>query len=168
MAEDSLTPRRAIRHDVRSVNRGRAFVTPAAVGATQGVNIDKVTARKMVLVGTFAMLAINIYRSRRAEGEAQTYKRLWTTGFVGLMLSILADFAPQVAGPFSVLVVLGSLTKHGDEVFSNALSGSFALTGGARSPDNRGGPRGPGGTVPKPKPKPKPKPGGAEAPGMTR
>jgi hypothetical protein len=115
----------------------------------------------MVLVGTFALLAINIYRGRKGETDIATYKRLWGTGVVGLMLSVLADFAPQIAGPFAVLIVLGSLTKNGDAVFTNALSGKFTVTGGANSPDNRAGPKGPGGTS---TPAPAPKQSGTESP----
>lgn len=101
----------------------------AAVGATQGLSVSKGTARKMVLVATFGLAVVNIYRVRkpneRAPRDVTTYRRLWGTGVVGVMLAVLADFAPQVAGPFAVLVLLGSLTNGGDAALQNALGGSF-------------------------------------------
>jgi hypothetical protein len=95
----------------------------AASGATQGISVDKATARKMVLVGTLVLAGINVYRSKKGTGTSVSfYKRMWGTGVVGVMLATLADFAPQVAGPFIVLVDGIMLTKYGDGLFGNALS----------------------------------------------
>ena len=43
-------------------------------------------------------------------GPASTdskFRRLWAVGALGVVLSLLADFAPQVAGPLAVLTALG-------------------------------------------------------------
>lgn len=78
-------------------------------------------AKKTVLVSMLALVAIAVYRGK--AGDGQTYKRVWGTGVVGLALSIVADFAPTVAGPFAALVVLGSLTNGGDAAIQNLLGG---------------------------------------------
>jgi len=75
---------------------------------------DRTQSRKLVLVSVAVILALNVYRSGREPGSL--YKRLWGTGVLGVALSIVADFAPQVAGPFAMLVALGLFTRHGDEV----------------------------------------------------
>lgn len=86
------------------------------------MNASKVQARKMVLVSAFALAAISIYRDRSSSNAGHdTFKSLWGVGVVALLLSLLADFAPTIAGPFAVLVVLGSLTNGGDQVIQNAL-----------------------------------------------
>lgn len=85
------------------------------------MNPDKVQARKMVLVGVLALGIIGVYRDRRAQDPTGTFRVMWATGVVGLMLTFLADFAPKIAGPFAVLIVLGSLTNGGDRALQSAL-----------------------------------------------
>ena len=59
---------------------------------------------------------------------------MWATGVVGLMLSLLADFAPTIAGPFAILTVLGSLTSGGDK----ALASLFGAVSPSQSPAGAG------------------------------
>lgn len=86
---------------------------------------DKVQARKMVLVSAFALAAIAVYKDRK-QGTSDTFHALWGVGVLSLLLSILADFAPTVAGPFAVLTVLGSAASSNggtsiiDKVFGGA------------------------------------------------
>ena len=74
----------------------------------------------MVLVSAFLLAAIAVYRDRKS-GAGNTFRALWGVGVVSLVLSIVADFAPTIAGPFAVLTVLGSLTNGGDKLIQNAL-----------------------------------------------
>lgn len=103
----------------------------------------------MVLVSAFLLAAIALYRDRGSKGTTQdTFRALWGVGVVSLALSLLADFVPQVAGPFAALAVLGSLTNGGDKLIQSAL-GTIAVTpspGAAEHPDSRGSTR-PGNTV---------------------
>jgi hypothetical protein len=69
-----------------------------------------------------ALLGIAYYRSTRGENTGSTYKRLWGVGVVGIFLSVLADFAPSIAGPFAVLTVLGSLTNGGEKALQQILN----------------------------------------------
>lgn len=85
------------------------------------MNPDKVQARKMVLVGVLLLFVIGVYRDRKAADPAGTFRVMWAAGVVGLILSLLADFAPRIAGPFAVLMVLGSLTSGGEKVIATAL-----------------------------------------------
>ena len=90
------------------------------------MNPSKVQARKMVLVSAFLLAAIAVYRDRQQNTQA-TFKALWGVGVVSLILSIVADFVPQIAGPFAVVTVLGSLTSGGSSIIDKML-GTVAAT----------------------------------------
>lgn len=81
---------------------------------------DKVQARKMVLVSAFLLAAVAVYKDRK-QGTSDTFKALWGVGVLSMLLSILADFAPTIAGPFAVLTVLGSLTAGGSSIIDKLL-----------------------------------------------
>lgn len=82
---------------------------------------DKVQARKMVLIGVLLLALTSIYRERRDPDGHDTFRVLWGVGVVGMFLSLLADFVPQIAGPFAILIVLGSLTSGGDKALKTFL-----------------------------------------------
>ena len=106
--------------------------------------MNSVAARKMVLVSVLGLLIVATYKGR--SGKVPTSTRLWGTGWLAVMLGVTADFAPQIAGPFSLLILAGSLTNGGDKAFINLLGKAGAGTAPAR---NRApaGPRGPVGTA---------------------
>lgn len=93
------------------------------------MNVDKVQARKMVLVSLLVLALVTVYKDRArtradvASGNvpAGTFRVFWGVGVVGMFLSLLADFLPQIAGPFAGLIVLGSLTNGGEQVIEKAL-----------------------------------------------
>lgn len=93
----------------------------------------------MVLVSCFALILISVYRNRQSEQPADTFRRLWATGVVAFMLSLLADFAPTVAGPFAALTVLGWFVKDGTALVDNALGSGDFSTSSASSPGRGGG-----------------------------
>ena len=95
------------------------------------MNPSPVQARKMVLVSMVLLVAIAVFRSSHGEGGS-LYRRVWGTGVLSMMLSLAADFVPTVAGPFAVLVVLGSLTNGGDAAIQNLLG----RLGGAEPPSS--------------------------------
>lgn len=86
---------------------------------------DATTAKRTVLVSMFLLAAIAVYRNKSAGA---TYNALWGVGVVSLILSILADFVPSIAGPFAALVVLGSFTKGGDRLIQSALGKASAAS----------------------------------------
>lgn len=65
----------------------------------------------MVLVSALLLAVIAVYKDRK-RGAGDTFHALWGVGVLSLLLSILADFAPTIAGPFSVLTVLGSAASQ--------------------------------------------------------
>lgn len=88
------------------------------------------TARKLVLLAVMGLLIIATYKGR--TGKVPTSTRLWGTGWLAVMLGVTADIAPQIAGPFSLLILAGSLTSGGDKAFTNLLghAGAGGSSGG--------------------------------------
>lgn len=82
---------------------------------------DQVTPKKVVLVALALMGVIAVYREKQGTSSGSLYKRLWGLGVIGGILSVAADFAPTIAGPFAVLMLLGSLTNGGDAAIQNLL-----------------------------------------------
>lgn len=108
---------------------------------------DKVQARRVVLVSMFLLALITMYRDRaatRENGPAGTYRVFWGVGVVGMFLSLLADFLPQIAGPFAGLIVLGSLTNGGDRLLEQALGTITPPRPSTGSSSSSSSPPGPG------------------------
>jgi hypothetical protein len=87
------------------------------------VNVTPEQARRWILVSLVGLLAMAAYKGAKgqATGDVGMAKRLWGVGVLGLMLSAAADFVPQLAGPFAVLVLLGYATSGGDAAIQNIL-----------------------------------------------
>ena len=61
------------------------------------------------------------------QTTGNTFARIAATGYVVLFLALLADFAPQVAGPMSVLIVLGLIiTPQGQAALNRLPIGNTA------------------------------------------
>lgn len=84
------------------------------------MNISPETARRWVLVSMVLLLVMGTYKGSK-PGDVGMAKRLWGVGMLGTMLSIAADFVPQLAGPFALLVVMGYATTGGDKAITNVL-----------------------------------------------
>lgn len=95
-------------------------------------------ASKVVLVTTGLMVALTLIEHHFNPVDGTLYKRLWALGLVGLGLSVLADFVPQVAGPFAVLVaiamiarrpgILGSFIEQGSTQEAKKMPGSTGVS----------------------------------------
>ena len=103
------------------------------------MDVSTGTARRWVLVSVTGMLIINAYRGKL--GSEPIAKRLWGTGLLAIMLGFAADTVPQVAGPFAILLLLGTLTTGGD----NAIQAILGKASGGGSNVAPSGPRGPTG-----------------------
>lgn len=89
---------------------------------------DKALARRLVLVSIGWMAGVALYDSR-ARGSGNTFKRMWGVGVIGLMLSLAADVAPQIAGPFAALTALGvTFSPNGEQALLNFLGGATKAT----------------------------------------
>lgn len=75
----------------------------------------------MVLAAIGFLLVVAIYKERTGRTRQGVYQTVWGVGVVGIILSLAADFVPQLAGPFAGLVALGSLTHGGDKVLASIL-----------------------------------------------
>lgn len=91
------------------------------------MNVSPETARRWVLVSMVLLLAMGTYKGAK-PGDVGMAKRLWGIGMLGTMLSMAADFVPQLAGPFALLVVMGYATTGGDKAIENVL-GKVSGTG---------------------------------------
>lgn len=100
------------------------------------MNPSRVQARKLVLVSMGGLLLIAAYRQAKGEDTGSVYKRLWGVGVLSVMLSVLADFAPTIAGPFALLTLLGSFSAGGDKAIQNLL-GALGKPAPAAKPAGR-------------------------------
>ena len=103
--------------------------------------MNAATSRKLVLVSVVLLTVLAAVRTAQGNETGSLYKRLWGIGVIGVILSVTADFAPTIAGPFAILVLLGSLTHGGDQVVQNVLASvSNRLPSGPSSTVVRTGP----------------------------
>lgn len=85
---------------------------------------DPTTAKRWVLLSILGLLVMAAYRDatgKSSGGGEGFFRRLWGVGVLGTMLTVAADFAPTVAGPFAILVLLGYATAGGDKAIQNVL-----------------------------------------------
>jgi hypothetical protein len=122
-----------------SPDRAPASSSSSRRKLTAPPNLSKLSARKTVLVAIALLFLLTFYRDRKSATPAGTYHVFWATGVVGLFLSLLADFAPAIAGPFAALIVLGSLTENGGAALDKLLA---VISGNANANTNAGGPPG--------------------------
>lgn len=89
---------------------------------------DTTTARRYVLVSMVGLLGLAAYKGKLDQSLA---KRLWGVGVLGMMLTLAADVAPSVAGPFALLILVGYATGPGDKAIQNFLG---KVSGGSGAP----------------------------------
>jgi hypothetical protein len=83
--------------------------------------VSPTTASRLVIVCA-ALEAGFVLINGRKYGADRTFRALWAIGAVTLGLAVLADFVPQVAGPFALLVMLAMAVRSKGELgqfFSN-------------------------------------------------
>jgi hypothetical protein len=93
------------------------------------VNQSPQQAQRYVLISVFGLLVIAAYRGKLSTADVSFTKRLWGTGVLAVMLGLIADVAPQIAGPFALLILAGSVTHGGDKALQNFL-GKIGSSGG--------------------------------------
>jgi hypothetical protein len=88
--------------------------------------MDAPQARQLVLVSMLAtggVISYDLLKHKDSLGADQSFRAIWSTALLFLLLAILADTVPELAGPFALLVlmavligrqgVLGSIVKVG-------------------------------------------------------
>lgn len=123
----------------------------AVGGSFEGVNVSKVTARKMVLLAVFVLFALNLFHEQRGDSKYGFYRRIYSTAFVGFFLALVADFAPQIAGPLAVVIVLSQVPRKGNVALQSTI-GRVVSGAGAPTAPGAGAPPGPAGPVGTPRP----------------
>ena len=111
------------------------------------MNTSPQQAQRLVVISVLGLLIVAAYRGNLSDSQESIWKRLWGTGVLAIMLGIIADIAPQIAGPFALLILAGSVTGGGDKALHNFLG---KLTGGGTisQASNPKGPPGPSGPTP--------------------
>lgn len=74
-------------------------------------------AKGLVVFSVLAMLAlIGLNTSGKYRSGGSKYKAAWAAGVFGLVLSLVADVAPQVAGPLALLALTAVAFKNPAEL----------------------------------------------------
>lgn len=82
--------------------------------------MDKTGASRTVTIAGLVLVALVFVKP-----QGDKAKRLWGVGAVTLVLAVLADFAPQVVGPFAVLLIL----VYGVSLLGGTTSSGFRPVG---------------------------------------
>lgn len=82
------------------------------------------------LIGTGIVVVV----ANAAKGQAPKPRSILGLGFVYVALAAVADFAPQLAGPFAALVFTGTLLTEGGPAL-DAVAGALSGTGQLGLPD---------------------------------
>jgi hypothetical protein len=95
------------------------------------------TSRRLALLSLGAMFAVTTIRHVQGKQPGSTYRRLWATGALAIVLSVLADFAPEVAGPLALLIAMSYLMGAEDTI-AEWLHGALG-SGGPQASTGVGG-----------------------------
>lgn len=113
----------------RSRNRPSTVPIRETVAAVKSPGASTASARRVVLISGAILLAYGVATAKKSDGSTDVFKRVYSAAIVTLVLSLLADFAPQIAGPFAVLIVLGLIaTPQGQAALSKIGAGSKPAT----------------------------------------
>lgn len=74
------------------------------------------------------MATFVLVNAARTGNHERTYKSLWAIGLLTLGLSVFADFAPEVAGPFALLVLIAMAVRN-TGVLGNVIGGGRTAPG---------------------------------------
>lgn len=89
-------------------------------------------SRLVFLMG--ALMAVYVLLRAKRDPGADTFRSLWAIGVLTLGLAIAADFVPQVAGPFAVLVFVAMVARNRGELGRVlATPGGFQVREGGTS-----------------------------------
>lgn len=75
--------------------------------------MDAPQARQLVLVSMFVTGGVVVYdllQHKDALGTDQSFRAVWSLALLFLLLALMADTVPELAGPFAMLVALAVVT----------------------------------------------------------
>lgn len=74
--------------------------------------MDQSTARQLVLISMLlsgGVIMYDVLKHRDSLGADQSFRAVWSMALLFLLLAILADTIPELAGPFAALTTLAIL-----------------------------------------------------------
>lgn len=95
-------------------------------------------ARIVFIAGMLEAGYVLVRGSKGGLGEGKTYKSLWAIGLLTLGLAVFADFIPQVAGPFAILVLVAMVIRNRGEL-GGVLAKSSSSSSRPATTTTRGG-----------------------------
>jgi hypothetical protein len=94
-------------------------------------------ASRIVLLSGAGMATFTLIQaSREGRPNERTFRTLWAIGLLTLGLAIFADFVPEVAGPFALLVLIAMAVRN-TGALGSVIGGAGAPA--RKSPPVRGG-----------------------------
>lgn len=66
-------------------------------------------AQQVVFLGAFVTAAVVVAST---NDEEQRFKALWAIGLLSVGLAAVADIAPQLAGPFAIMIAVAAVARH--------------------------------------------------------
>lgn len=87
------------------------------------------SAKKLTLVSVALMGGTVVVKDLTGKQQT-TFARLWAVGALGVVLSVVADFAPQVAGPLAALIAISYLAGA-DTAITTLVHGATGSAGAA-------------------------------------
>lgn len=73
-------------------------------------------ARVVFISGMIEAGYVLVRASRGGLEDGTTYRSLWSIGLLTLGLAVFADFIPEVAGPFAILVLIAMIVRNRGEL----------------------------------------------------
>lgn len=74
--------------------------------------MDQATARQLVLISMLlsgGVIMYDLLKHKDSLGADQSFRAVWSMALLFLLLAIMADVAPELGGPFALLVMLAIL-----------------------------------------------------------
>jgi hypothetical protein len=74
--------------------------------------VDQSTARQLVLISMLlsgGVIMYDVLKHRDSLGSDQSFRAVWSMALLFLLLAILADTVPELAGPFAAVATLAIL-----------------------------------------------------------
>lgn len=101
------------------------------------------TARQLVLISFMVIGGVVVYdllRNKNSLGADQSFRAVWSLALLFLLLAILADAAPALAGPLAVLVTLAVAIGRKGALGAIVKAGAVAPAAQQPAPGGHGQP----------------------------
>jgi hypothetical protein len=93
--------------------------------------VDQSTARQLVLISMLlsgGVIMYDVLKNRDSLGADQSFRAVWSMALLFLLLAIMADTIPELAGPFAALATLAILIGRQGALSSIVGAGTSSPT----------------------------------------